>query len=125
MQIFPPYWLEPIPCCFVFPLYWLELISCRIDWNRCTTILVGTVLCKIFPAVLVEINFAPYWLEPIPCCCFFPLYLLEPISHRKHWNQLPAIFVYPFFCQNYTCLLPSACVWVIKNSSVIFSHDSK
>ncbi len=106
---------------FWFPAVLVGPISRRIDWNQCPAVLVGNFSCVIFPAVLVEINFAPYWLEPIPCCCFspavfvgtnFPLYTLEPTSRRICWNQFYAtVFVGTIFLPKlYTPAVPSLCL---------------
>jgi hypothetical protein len=97
--------------------------------------LVGTVSRKIFPAVLVEINFPPYWLEPIPCCSVFPAvfvgtnfppYTYEPTSCRICWNQFYAtVFVVTMILtKQYMPAAPSLCLGDIEYT-VIFSYENK
>jgi len=90
--------------------YWLEPMSRRFGWNFFFAKIFPSVLveinfppywlCKIFPAVLVGTYFLPYWLEQTPCCSAFPAvlvgtnfpsYWLEPMSCHIGWNYFPQI----------------------------------
>jgi hypothetical protein len=121
----------------------LFLVSRCIGWNRFPAVLigtrarlsVGTVSRKIFFSVLVEINFPPYWLEPIPCRFVFPAvffgtnfppYLLEPSSRCIFCNQFYAtVFVVTMILtKQYMPAAPSLCLGDIEYS-VIFSYENK